>query len=128
MRCLSLLLVLLTVPAFADDKPKPNTLTPKEIADGWVLLFDGETTFGWTVEGDVKVKDGAIVVGGAKAGAATSTTVLGPADYSFEFGPDGTGWRTGTITGNQIITGTIGGKADPVYALHPEFKRGSDQL
>ena len=22
---------------------KPNTLTPKEIADGWLLLFDGET-------------------------------------------------------------------------------------
>ena len=35
-------------PASADDKqPKPNTLTAKEIADGWILLFDGETTFGW---------------------------------------------------------------------------------
>src|SRR5580698_6557665 len=33
--------------AFAEDKPKPNTLTPKEIAEGWILLFDGETTYGW---------------------------------------------------------------------------------
>ena len=23
------------------------TLSPKEISDGWLLLFDGETTFGW---------------------------------------------------------------------------------
>jgi len=25
----------------------PNTLTPEEIRDGWLLLFDGETLFGW---------------------------------------------------------------------------------
>ena len=24
-----------------------NTLTKQEVADGWVLLFDGETTNGW---------------------------------------------------------------------------------
>ena len=24
-----------------------NTLTPEEIADGWVLLFDGKTLDGW---------------------------------------------------------------------------------
>ncbi len=35
---------------------KPNTLTPDEIKDGWILLFDGETTLGWT--GDVQVRDG----------------------------------------------------------------------
>jgi hypothetical protein len=52
----------------AADEPKPNTLTPKEIADGWILLFDGETTFGWeprTTESDRKpdlvVRDGALV-------------------------------------------------------------------
>lgn len=33
-------------------RPSPaNTLTPKEIADGWILLFDGKTTFGWKIEG-----------------------------------------------------------------------------
>jgi hypothetical protein len=35
----------------AQEATKPNTLanklTPKEIADGWILLFDGETLFGW---------------------------------------------------------------------------------
>src|SRR5437870_4004638 len=42
------LLLVIALPCQAQgDKPKPNTLTPKEIADGWILLFDGETTFGW---------------------------------------------------------------------------------
>ena len=67
MRRLSLLLALLTFPAFADEKAKPNSLTPKEIAEGWILLFDGETTFGWKVEGEATVKDGTLVVGGDKA-------------------------------------------------------------
>lgn len=53
-------------PVLADDKPKPNTLTPKEIADGWLLLFDGETTFGWKTEGNVSVRDGEMVVAGPK--------------------------------------------------------------
>ena len=43
------LLLAIALPCHAQgDKAKPNTLTPKEIADGWILLFDGETTFGWT--------------------------------------------------------------------------------
>jgi hypothetical protein len=65
--------------AFADDKPKPNTLTPKEIADGWVLLFDGETTFGWKIEGDAKVKDGTLILGTDKKTVATPTAYFGRA-------------------------------------------------
>jgi hypothetical protein len=53
-------------PLQAADATKPNTLTLKEIADGWLLLFDGETTFGWHVDGDVKAKDGVLILGGAK--------------------------------------------------------------
>ncbi|MBX9622806.1 MAG: DUF1080 domain-containing protein [Gemmataceae bacterium] len=52
-------------PASAAD-PKPNTLTPKEAGLGWVLLFDGETTFGWTVDGAAEVKDGALILGKGK--------------------------------------------------------------
>jgi hypothetical protein len=51
-RILSLCLLLaLTWPCDAQgDKAKPNTLAPKEIADGWILVFDGETMLGWAVD------------------------------------------------------------------------------
>ena len=39
--------LLLVAAAPGDKKPRQNVLTQKEIEDGWVLLFDGETTFGW---------------------------------------------------------------------------------
>ncbi len=40
----------------------PNTLTPGELADGWILLFDGETLFGWrtATDADWHVADGTI--------------------------------------------------------------------
>src|SRR5438876_9561464 len=70
-----LLLSMLTAYA-ADEKPaKRNTLTPKEVAGGWVLLFDGETTFGWKIEGEDWVKDGELVIGGETAASATVTSM-----------------------------------------------------
>jgi 3-keto-disaccharide hydrolase len=57
----------------ADDTSKPNSLTPKEIEEGWILLFDGETTFGWNAEGSVDVKNGILKIGGDNAGAITSS-------------------------------------------------------
>ena len=45
---------------------KPNTLTSKEKADGWVLLFDGQTLDGWrdfngtSLTGPWEVQDGTI--------------------------------------------------------------------
>ncbi|MBO0697810.1 MAG: DUF1080 domain-containing protein [Zavarzinella sp.] len=93
MRCLSLALTFLAATAFADEKAKPNTLTSKEIADGWVLLFDGETTFGWKVEGDAKVADGTLILGGAKATTLTSNTDLGNwSHFAFSNSVDGIKW------------------------------------
>ena len=101
MRRLSLLLALLAVPAFADDNAKPNTLTPKEIADGWVLLFDGETTFGWTVDGGAQIKDGILSLGGDKAAALTSTTDLGSwFHFAFAYSVDGAKWGDHSLGAN----------------------------
>jgi len=44
-RILSLIVLLLATPLL-DAGGRPNTLTPKELADGWLLLFDGSSTFG----------------------------------------------------------------------------------
>ena len=77
-------LLLLGGPAVAEDKPKPNTLTPKEIADGWLLLFDGEAPFGWKIDGGATVKDGALVLGGEKETTAIFTTPLSVGELRLE--------------------------------------------
>jgi hypothetical protein len=80
----------LALPVSADDKPKPNTLTAKEVADGWVLLFDGETTFGWKVGEQpaekVTVKDGRLVLNGGDVPAVAVTS--GPLPWYYELRAD----------------------------------------
>ena len=47
----------------------PNVLTPKEVSDGWTLLFDGKSLTGWqaratsvrTATGDWTVENGVIM-------------------------------------------------------------------
>ncbi len=86
--CLALLLSL-TSRMFADDdpKPKPNTLTPKEAADGWLLLFDGDSTFGWKALDDSKwsVVEGMLSPQGDKPVRLVSTTAFADYDLSLEF-------------------------------------------
>lgn len=68
-------------PAAPAAAPTQNTLTEKELADGWILLFDGETLYGWDGKdaADWKVADGAITVGQGEKGLLTTTTQWG--DY-----------------------------------------------
>ncbi len=60
----------------AADTRAPNTLTSKEIAEGWLLLFDGETTFGWKIDGEAKVENGVLILGGTKETHAEPTVWL----------------------------------------------------
>jgi hypothetical protein len=101
MRCLVVLTLLLTVavPASAGDKSKPNTLTPKEVADGWLSLFDGTTTFGWKIDGPHKVVDGTLELGGDKETVATLTTEFGYCEFHFQFNME---QRHGELTLNQF--------------------------
>jgi hypothetical protein len=66
---------LLSSPALAADKP--NALTPKEIAEGWIMLFDGETTFGWKIDGAATVKDGVLILGKGKKTLVCQSTLFG---------------------------------------------------
>jgi hypothetical protein len=65
------------VAATAEEKPTANALTPAEVAEGWILLFDGATPFGWQVEGEARVEDGELVLGGSKATTARPTSAFG---------------------------------------------------
>ena len=70
-----LLLSCSFVLAAEDEKSapiRPNQLTSKEIAEGWILLFDGESTFGWQSPNDSKwtVAEGMLGAPGRQAGAA----------------------------------------------------------
>jgi hypothetical protein len=76
-RLLAVLLVLsLAVPCWAADEQKPNTLTPKEIAEGWILLFDGETTFGWDAIAKPDVRGGVLIHGSDQDVHASTTTTF----------------------------------------------------
>ena len=59
----------------------PKPLTDKELADGWVSLFDGTTLFGWTpgTKANWEVKDGTIVVSDGEKGLLCTTSEF--ADY-----------------------------------------------
>ena len=58
------------------EEAKPNTLTPEEVSSGWLLLFDGESLFGWAPRGDAQweVADGAIRHNPGTGGGMLSTT------------------------------------------------------
>lgn len=66
-----------------------NTLTPEESAQGWILFFDGETTFGWRVQGEATVADGALVVGGTQASTIAPATELADFETRLEFRTEG---------------------------------------
>jgi hypothetical protein len=68
----------------AADDAKPNTLTKAELAEGWVLLFDGESLYGWepASKADWKVADGVISVGAGEKGLLCTTSEF--ADYAFK--------------------------------------------
>jgi hypothetical protein len=81
--CAAVLLLAAVAPA--DDK-KPTALTDKEAADGWLMLFDGETTFGWkVVKGTAAVKDGRLVVGGEKATRIEYPPIFGDCEVEVRY-------------------------------------------
>ena len=82
MRSLVALALALCLPLLllAEDKKEPRqgpgALTPEEIRDGWLLLFDGETTFGWQIDGEAKVEKGVLILGGKKKTVARFTALF----------------------------------------------------
>ncbi len=86
MRRMLAVVVLVPILLAAGEKPaaKPNALTEMEVWQGWLLLFDGETTFGWKIDGEAKVEKGVLVLGGTKETRAEVTTHIHSYHVSFE--------------------------------------------
>jgi hypothetical protein len=80
--------LIFVCPLQADDKVKPVMLTAKELANGLVLLFDGDTTFGWKVQGDVSVAGGVLTLGGRRDTSVIATIQVGYCSLGFEANTD----------------------------------------
>ena len=78
---------------FAWAQSAPNTLTSKEAADGWILLFDGKTLKGWqgratsvpNTTGDWTVANGSLVCGGKTPSWLSSDASFSDYDLKLEF-------------------------------------------
>lgn len=78
--CLLAAIITMTCPGTIDAAAdEPNTLSEKELADGWILLFDGETLFGWkpVTEANWKVAGGVISVSEGERGLLRTTSQFG---------------------------------------------------
>jgi hypothetical protein len=71
--------------------PPTAALTPAEAADGWLMLFDGESTFGWTIDGEAKVENGVLVLGGTKETKAVSNARFGKSSVDVSYAIAGEG-------------------------------------
>jgi hypothetical protein len=116
-------LLLLTGAARAADEPAPNTLTDKEKADGWKLLFDGKTTKGWhkykgkDVPDRWKAVDGSLALkhkDGKDGGDIVTDDMFG----SFELAID---WKV-TPGANSGIMYHVAETEDEPYFTGPEYQ------
>lgn len=87
LSALTIVAALGLIPAgvLADDEAPLGTLPPEEAAEGWILLFDGQTSFGWNIKGPSKVADGALVLGGPSDTLAQTTSEFCCFDLTFQY-------------------------------------------
>ncbi len=99
-------LVLQSAAFAAEDKQ--NMLTTEELQQGWILLFDGESLYGWKAasEANWKVADGAIRVSEGEKGLLNTTTQFGDYELKLDF-------RAPTDTNSGIFLRTSPQPKDP---------------
>ncbi|HKZ40787.1 MAG TPA: family 16 glycoside hydrolase, partial [Candidatus Hodarchaeales archaeon] len=122
-----LIFLTLIFPDRVHAQSKPNTLTQQEISEGWILLFDGETNFGWENHGNAewKIADGIVSVISGDNGWLGTTSLF--SDFVLK-----ADYRTG-IDGNSGIFLRSASEGEPAktgYELqicdtHKEYVTGS---
>jgi len=86
-----------TPPPHSEPGPEtgsvPNSLTPEGISQGWILLWDGETTFGWQPLGGSEWQIGNGILSAASGNSGWLATNAQFADYvlklEYRTGADG---------------------------------------
>lgn len=121
---MALLVTALCTPVMAQ-----NTLTPKEVSDGWILLFDGETDFGWKARGNANwtVKDGMVEASGEGDGMLATTTEFANFEVKAEC------WVDKETNSGVFLRGPVGdAEITPMNSYevnindaHPEWPSGS---
>jgi hypothetical protein len=114
-RYLAPLLLAAVVAVRADDSSKVSGLTPAEIAGGWINLFDGETTFGWKVDGAATVKDRMLVLGGGAPTIATTTASFGKYEFRYAYRSSGPAGKIRMGTSNPGPIAGSGGEVRGTY-------------
>ena len=94
--------------------PAHSQLTPKEVAEGWIALFDGETTFGWHSPNGSKwtLVEGMLAPQAEKPGLLVSTTAFRDCELKLQY----------RIRRGSKVEVRVGcnseGKADPTGTNH----------
>lgn len=97
----------------------PNTLSAKERADGWKLLFDGKTTNGWRGYRKKTMPDGWQVRDGALVRAATAGDIVTEQQFdNFELQFD---WKV-TKGANSGVFYRASEEYPAVYESAPEYQ------
>ena len=129
--------------AAAQDMDAQNTLTPEERANGWELLFDGETTEGWRgydseafPESGWTINDGVLTIQGSDGGVSGSggdiVTTGTYDDFVLKLE-----WKISEGGNSGIFYRGIEQPSQPIYwsapemqvldnANHPDANRGED--
>ena len=81
--------------AHKNDKPK------RFEGKDWQPLFDGKTTKPWKTEGQVKVEDGILKIGGVKGGSLVTTTAFGHGLLRWSYRQEGQAKATMTWRGEK---------------------------
>ena len=105
------ILALLMLPYLGACTPlQGKRLSAEELAEGWVLLFDGQTAADWKIEGEHQIVDGTLTVGGTEAAHAYPRMKLGDGfrlQFSYRWeGPqtDATRLKTGFAHRTEITS------------------------
>jgi len=113
-----------------------NTLSDREQAEGWALLFDGKTTAGWRgyqkdhVPDEWQVRDGELMLTAKGGGDIITTDTFGDFDLSIEYRIS-EGGNSGIFYRGAEDEQTIWRTAFEVQVLdderHPDAKNGDDR-